>query len=793
MALHLALEAIGLRDVAQCGGKAARLGEAARLGVPVPRSVVLPTELYRRYMRQGGLQGEIAAILGTLQPSAWTHFRAAEWAIQSAFRARRTPAQIESAIAEAYQTLGLSGVAVRSSATSEDSPQLSFVGQHHSDVLNSADEAAVVQSVLRCWMSLFSAKALSYAHHFGVDLLNTSMAVLLQQAIAPERRGTLFTADPISGSPDVFLLELTADSQPAADLSGVRQIDPYNPTPDLPFPLARLREIGLLLDEHCVQYQCIEWATAGGQLWVLRLRPITAVPAYIPCPAGTAGADAYQLVKPGDQSARAALPHSHYHISRARGQRLAAAGPNARRTRAESQPQDLYICGYHYARVASQDATVTQTGAAGTVARCRAWTRAARSLRRDLSAQRLQLRASLDELASRRPAEMPPAELHTHIVRVTGLCDALVQQSNTLGASHATLGSMVEQMRRSWSTASPSGPALVPSVAGAQTRRDAELCQLARVRYASEEQRDSAFAAFWQQHQHLYFNGDPLSDGQDISTLAPDAAAARAQFELCSAPENTPSERHEAETTRQRAEAERLTLAGMRPVQRLLFRRCLRVARSYAPLALERDEPALLGLMLEREAIFEVGRRLQAAGVCEQADDVFSLTYTELLAWLLGQSASEELAPRVRARLLDRQRWTRYSPPPMLPVESAGAQLAASEGGAIMALSGRPICRGLVQGTAQVIRSLPEAGGVLPGQVLVCREPQFELSPLFGVVSAVVSEAGGVLDPAAVLVREFGVPAVFGVAGATEQLHTGDALLVDAHRGRVLRLRPALA
>jgi phosphohistidine swiveling domain-containing protein len=86
-----------------------------------------------------------------------------------------------------------------------------------------------------------------------------------------------------------------------------------------------------------------------------------------------------------------------------------------------------------------------------------------------------------------------------------------------------------------------------------------------------------------------------------------------------------------------------------------------------------------------------------------------------------------------------------------------------------------------------VVCTLAEATNVLPGEVLVVREPLFELSPWFGVASAVVAETGWLLDDAAVLAREYGVPAIFRVQGATERIRNGEELQVDANRGMVIR------
>jgi pyruvate,water dikinase len=168
------LQDITLDDITQFGGKAARLGEALRLGCPVVPGAALSVDLYRRFMRQGGLQGEIASILATMQPSTMTHFQAAEWAIREAFHVRRIPAEVSDAVAQAFDLLGGAPVAVRSSATNEDSPHRACGATRHLFARGRPRPGA--RRVLGCWMSLYSAKALSYAHRFRVDLLNSAMA-----------------------------------------------------------------------------------------------------------------------------------------------------------------------------------------------------------------------------------------------------------------------------------------------------------------------------------------------------------------------------------------------------------------------------------------------------------------------------------------------------------------------------------------------------------------------------------------------------------------------------------------
>ena len=97
---------------------------------------------------------------------------------------------------------------------------------------------------------------------------------------------------------------------------------------------------------------------------------------------------------------------------------------------------------------------------------------------------------------------------------------------------------------------------------------------------------------------------------------------------------------------------------------------------------------------------------------------------------------------------------------------------------------------GVASGPARLITTLAEATNLIPGEVLVCHEALFEMIPLFEMASAIVAETGGPLDHASVLAREYGIPAVFGVEGATRRLRNGDTLYVDANRGLVARQLP---
>jgi pyruvate,water dikinase len=104
-------------------------------------------------------------------------------------------------------------------------------------------------------------------------------------------------------------------------------------------------------------------------------------------------------------------------------------------------------------------------------------------------------------------------------------------------------------------------------------------------------------------------------------------------------------------------------------------------------------------------------------------------------------------------------------------------------------LRGLPASAGLVEGTARVLFDADEMDSLVPGEILVVHTTDVGWTPLFLLAAGVVTELGGPLSHAAVVAREFGVPSVVNVSGATRAIRTGDRLRVDGDRGAVEKLR----
>jgi phosphohistidine swiveling domain-containing protein len=234
-----------------------------------------------------------------------------------------------------------------------------------------------------------------------------------------------------------------------------------------------------------------------------------------------------------------------------------------------------------------------------------------------------------------------------------------------------------------------------------------------------------------------------------------------------------------ARAERERALAE--ALAASRFWRRPLMRWLAHAVTRFMP---HREAPkhyTMHVFLRMRLALLELGRRLAARGALDRAEDVMFLDLAEVRAALSGQGG--DLRGRVAFR---RSRWETFrrlrSPHFVrsdgVPVEAATP--ARPDG----RLVGVGVSGGTASGTVRVLHE-PDPSRLQDGDVLVVEFADPGWTPLFPRVAAVVMEVGGTMCHAAVVARELGVPAVFGVAGATTALRDGTRIVVDGDEGTV--------
>jgi len=199
-AIVLPFAAIDRSSVAVAGGKAANLGELTQAGFPVPPGFCVTTQAYALVAEGAGLEPMLAE-LAAARADDTMHLAAVAAAARARLLAAPIPEKVAEAIRKAYGELVHDEpvpVAVRSSATAEDLPFASFAGQQET-FLNIIGIEALLDTVRRCWASLWTERAVSYRESLGIDPRAVRLAVAVQQMVDAAVAGVLFTAHPLTG------------------------------------------------------------------------------------------------------------------------------------------------------------------------------------------------------------------------------------------------------------------------------------------------------------------------------------------------------------------------------------------------------------------------------------------------------------------------------------------------------------------------------------------------------------------------------------------------------------------
>ena len=305
-------------DVSFAGGKGANLGEMTGAGLPVPPGFVVGAPAYAEFCEATGLRGRIAAMLDGVDVDDTAALEAATAEVRAEIEVEPLPGWLRDAVLAAHRELvgedTDARVAVRSSATAEDTEAASFAGMN-ATFLNVLGADAVLDAVRDCWASLFGSRTVFYRAKRGFSQADMDIAVVVQSQIPSTRAGVMFTIDPASGKTDRLVIE-GAFGLGESVVSGSVSPDRYVVAKDGPAILARevkskeltieptagggtvtrelgpdesgrtvlddsevlaLADLGLRIESHYGAPQDTEWAfDEQGKLWMLQSRPITA-------------------------------------------------------------------------------------------------------------------------------------------------------------------------------------------------------------------------------------------------------------------------------------------------------------------------------------------------------------------------------------------------------------------------------------------------------------------------------------------------------------------------------------
>ncbi len=314
---------------ARVGGKGTNLAELVRAGFTVPLGFIVTTDAYYAFVEANHLQPRILTLAQHISPDDAAALENTSTEIRILFERGLLSAEIAADITAAYYALtpSRSPVAVRSSATTEDLPGLTFAGQQET-YLNVVSDATVLDAVKKCWGSLWTARAMAYRARNHIQPDEVALAVVIQKMIASESSGILFTANPLTGRRDKMVIEASFGLGEAI-VSGQVEPDHYivnalewkiterklgakaiailprasggteqiqrqaSHEPALPEPrIIELAQIGQRVAQHFGSPQDIEWTWARQQLYLLQSRPITSL---YPLPEQTGPVEALRL------------------------------------------------------------------------------------------------------------------------------------------------------------------------------------------------------------------------------------------------------------------------------------------------------------------------------------------------------------------------------------------------------------------------------------------------------------------------------------------------------------------
>ena len=302
-------------DIPLVGGKGANLGEMTRAGIRVPPGFNITIEGYDKFMESNQLYERIMKRLDALDTNDTAELQKASAEIRKMLEAAPIPKDLQKLITDSYDK-SVKGapnafVAVRSSATAEDLPDASFAGQQET-FLNVKGHAMLLESVRKCWSSLFTPRSIFYRVQQGFKHRDVKLCVVVQRMVNSDTAGIMFTSDVTLGkpyslieggwglgemivsgtvTPDTYIVkkrDLSIHNKIVGKQSEYMIRNEEGGSLRLEVPEARkaaqkitdkkiveIAEAGNLIEKHYGKPMDVEWAIEDDVLYILQARPVT--------------------------------------------------------------------------------------------------------------------------------------------------------------------------------------------------------------------------------------------------------------------------------------------------------------------------------------------------------------------------------------------------------------------------------------------------------------------------------------------------------------------------------------
>ncbi len=727
--LSLADEAATLENV---GGKGMSLAKLIRAGLPVPDGFHITTAAYRDFVEANRLQKSILDVINGIDLATPTVLEEASAQICGLFGGGVVPVELAEEILARYAAMGVEkAVAVRSSATAEDLPDASFAGQQDT-YLNIHGPEAVLEAVKHCWGSLWTARAIGYRARQGIDPDSVALAVVVQELVAADAAGVMFTANPVNGkrgeavinatwglgealvsgavTPDTLTVEKASRQVLKREISNkqVMTVRTESGTEEQPVAAEQqgrpvlndaqtmeLCALGVKIEDHYKTPMDVEWTLAGGKFAIVQARPITALPDEPldwtpPKPKGTYMRGGLVDLLPSPMS-----PLFDTLGIGSLAKEMVSVGEALIKTR-PVLPDDYYTSINRYAYMGVNFSARTWWWILTMLPSYPRLVREAVPFWRDVALPKYKKQVELYKKMDF--AGQTSAELWNNIQVLVGNVMAYVGTLlfATMGNAAGSEGMLrivynrwvrkegmppVETLLMGWNTLAVQGEKSLFDLAGWMgektelreaflTMETSQIVQAMQAREILSEGSATGWKEFRERFdQHLQRFGYPVFQLDFSADLPGDHPEPMIEtLKMYLRGEGANPYERQRKAEEARKQLSAATLGQSKGLKGWAFRKALNWGQSLAEIREDALAEIGLGYPSLRAMLAELGGRMAQAGVLEQAEDIFWLQKGEVQAWLAGLSGGS-LQGEVGERKAFNQRARKSSPPSMIPMK----------------------------------------------------------------------------------------------------------------------------
>jgi len=278
-------------DVEIAGGKGASLGEMLNIGIPVPPGFVILSNAFEEFLKTADLNDEIDTILHSVNKNNIHTVEVASERIRELLLQAEIPEDTADDIQKQFKKLGAEFVAVRSSATAEDSDNTAWAGQLES-YLNTT-EGDLLVNIKKCWASLFTPRAIFYRFENDLHKQKISVAVVVQKMVKSEVSGVIFSVHPVIQDKNQMIIEagfglgesiVSGETTPDSYLiekNNCRILDKNISNQNVQKlsdqEIIEISNLAMKIEEHFGFPVDIEWAKEKNNFYIVQCRPITTI------------------------------------------------------------------------------------------------------------------------------------------------------------------------------------------------------------------------------------------------------------------------------------------------------------------------------------------------------------------------------------------------------------------------------------------------------------------------------------------------------------------------------------